>query len=96
MLHSLIRAIHEEVQLDNEKVTSMDWSSHPTLTHADVPERIDVILVNGDPKPNRPDLLPYGGGEAACKPMLAAVASASRSVSCANGARSTPGSANLT
>jgi len=76
MLHSLSRAIHEEVQFDNEKVTSMDWSSHPTLTHADVPERIDVILVNGDPNPNRSDLPPYGGGEAACKPMLAAVANA--------------------
>ena len=76
MLHSLSRAIHEEVQFDNEKVTSTDWSSHPTLTHADVPERIDVILVNGDPNPNRPDLPPYGGGEAACKPMLAAVANA--------------------
>jgi nicotinate dehydrogenase subunit B len=76
MLHSLSRAIHEEVQFDTEKVTSMDWSSHPTLTHADVPERIDVILVNGDPNPTRPDLPPYGGGESACKPMLAAVANA--------------------
>jgi nicotinate dehydrogenase subunit B len=76
MLHSLSRAIHEEVQFDTEKVTSMDWSSHPTLTHADVPEKIDVILVNGDPNPNRPDLPPYGGGESACKPMLAAVANA--------------------
>jgi nicotinate dehydrogenase subunit B len=76
MLHSLSRAIHEEVQFDNQKVTSTDWSSHPTLTHADVPETIDVILVNGDPNPNRPDLPPYGGGEAACKPMLAAVANA--------------------
>jgi nicotinate dehydrogenase subunit B len=76
MLHSLSRAIHEEVQFDNEKVTSMDWNSHPTLTHADVPEKIDVVLVNGDPNPNRPDMPPYGGGEAACKPMLAAVANA--------------------
>ena len=76
MLHSLSRALHEEVQFDNEKVTSVDWSSHPTLTHADVPERIDVVLVNGDPNPNRSDLPPFGGGEAACKPMLAAVANA--------------------
>jgi nicotinate dehydrogenase subunit B len=76
MLHSLSRALHEEVQFDTEKVTSVDWNSHPTLTHADVPEKIDVVLVNGDPNPNRPDLPPYGGGEAACKPMLAAVANA--------------------
>ena len=76
MLHSLSRALHEEVMFDTEKVTSRDWVSHPMLTHADCPERIDVVLVNGDPNPNRPDLPHYGAGEAACKPMLAAVANA--------------------
>src|SRR4029077_15251223 len=35
LLHSLSRALHEEVQFDTEKVTSVDWNSHPTLTHAD-------------------------------------------------------------
>jgi CO/xanthine dehydrogenase Mo-binding subunit len=62
MLHSLSRTLHEEVQFDTEKVTSVD--------------RIDVVLVNGDPNPKRPDLAPYGGGETACEPMLAAVANA--------------------
>ena len=75
-LHGLSRAICEEVRFDTEKVTSLDWFSHPTLRHADVPERIDVVLVNGDPNPNRPDLPPYGAGEASLKPMLAAVANA--------------------
>jgi nicotinate dehydrogenase subunit B len=76
LLHGLSRAIHEEVQFDTEKITSVDWVSHPTLRHADVPDRIEVVLVNGDPNPNRPDLPPYGAGEAALKPMLAAVANA--------------------
>ena len=76
MLHSVSRAIHEEVTFDAEKVTSVDWRSHPTLTHADTPARIDVVLVNGDPKPNRPDLPHYGAGETSCKPTLAAVANA--------------------
>ena len=76
MLHSLSRTLHEEVQFDTEKVTSVDWNSHPTLTHADTPAKIDVVLVNGDPNPNRPDLPPYGAGETSCKPMLAAVANA--------------------
>ena len=53
MLHSLSRALHEEVQFDTEKVTSVDWARIPTLTHADAPERIDVVIVNGDPKPAR-------------------------------------------
>jgi CO/xanthine dehydrogenase Mo-binding subunit len=76
MLHSLSRALHEEVRFDTEKVTSVDWVSHPTLTHADTPERIDVVIVNGDPNPNRPDLPHYGAGEAVCKPLIAAVANA--------------------
>jgi CO/xanthine dehydrogenase Mo-binding subunit len=76
MLHSVSRALHEEVQFDTEKMMTVDWRSHPTLTHLDAPERIDVVLVNGDPNPNRPDLPPYGAGETACKPTLAAIGNA--------------------
>ena len=76
MLHSLSRALHEEVKFDTEKVTSVDWNSHPTMRHADTPETIDVVLVNGDPNPDRPDLPHYGAGETVCKPTLAAVANA--------------------
>jgi nicotinate dehydrogenase subunit B len=76
MLHSLSRALHEEVQFDTEKVTSVDWTSSPSLTHADTPAKIDVVIVNGDPNPNRPDLPPYGAGETICKPLIAAVANA--------------------
>ena len=76
MMHSLSRALHEEVKFDTEKVTSVDWNTHPTLTHADIPARIDVVLVNGDPNPTRPDLPHYGAGEAVCKPTIAAVANA--------------------
>ena len=76
MLHSLSRTLHEEVTFDTEKVTSVDWVSHPSLTHRDTPERIDVVLVNGDPNPNRPDLPHYGAGEAVCKPLIAAVGNA--------------------
>ncbi len=76
MLHSLSRALHEEVAFDTEKVTSVDWNTHPTLTHADTPERIDIVMVNGDPNPDRPDLPHYGAGETACKPLVAAVANA--------------------
>jgi CO/xanthine dehydrogenase Mo-binding subunit len=76
MLHSLSRALHEEVTFDGEKVTSVNWTSYPTLTHMDTPASIDVVLVNGDPNPDRPDLPHYGAGEAACKPVIAAVANA--------------------
>jgi CO/xanthine dehydrogenase Mo-binding subunit len=33
-------------------------------------------MVNGDPKPDRPDLPPYGAGEPSTKPLMAAVANA--------------------
>lgn len=68
--------LHEEVQFDTEKVTSVNWISHPTLTHADAPARIDIVFVNGDPDPNRADLPHYGAGEAAIRPTVAAVANA--------------------
>ena len=51
MLHALSRALWEEVQFDTEKVTSVDWGSHPSLRHSDTPEAIDIVLVNGDPNP---------------------------------------------
>jgi nicotinate dehydrogenase subunit B len=76
MLHGLSRALWEEVQFDAEKVTSVDWASHPSLRHSDTPERIDVVLVNGDPNPGRPDLPHYGAGETSHKPIIAAVANA--------------------
>jgi CO/xanthine dehydrogenase Mo-binding subunit len=76
MLHSISRALKEEVRFDTEKITNVDWNSSPTLTHLDTPERIDVVIVNGDPNPNRPDLPHYGAGETICKPMLAAIANA--------------------
>jgi nicotinate dehydrogenase subunit B len=74
--HGISRALYEEVAFDMEKVLSRDWVTHPTLTHLDAPSSIDVVLVNGDPNPQRPDLPHYGAGEAAMKPVIAAVANA--------------------
>ncbi|HYE84954.1 MAG TPA: molybdopterin cofactor-binding domain-containing protein, partial [Vicinamibacterales bacterium] len=76
MLHSVSRALYEEARFDESKMLTVDWVTSPTLTHADVPERIDIVHVNGDPNPNRPDLRHYGAGETVCKPMFAAIANA--------------------
>ena len=75
-LHTLSRALHEEVTFDTEKVTSVDWASYPTLTHLDTPESIEIVLVNGDPNPKRADLPHYGAGETMLKPTMAAIANA--------------------
>jgi CO/xanthine dehydrogenase Mo-binding subunit len=76
VLHSVSRTLHEEVRFDNEKVTSVDWATYPTMTHLDTPESIEIVIVNGDPNPKRPDLPHYGAGETVCKPTLAAIANA--------------------
>ena len=76
LLHSVSRALFEEARFDEAKMLSLDWVSSPTMTHADVPSQIDIVQVNGDPNPDRPDLPHYGAGETICKPMLAAVANA--------------------
>ena len=76
LLHALSRALFEEARFDDQKMLSVDWASSPTLTHADVPASIEIVQVNGDPNPDRPDLQHYGAGETVCKPMLAAVANA--------------------
>jgi CO/xanthine dehydrogenase Mo-binding subunit len=76
LLHSISRALYEEVKFDTEKVTSIDWITHPTLRHDDVPESIEVVLVNGDPNPMRPDLPHYGAGETMLKATMALVANA--------------------
>jgi len=76
MLHGLSRALWEEVTFDTENVTSTNWASYPSLRHSDTPEVVDVVLVNGDPNPQRPDLASYGAGECSHKPVIAAVANA--------------------
>ena len=86
-LHGLSRALYEEVTFDTEKVTTVDWRTSPTLTHLDAPATLDVVLVNGDPNPKRPDLPHYGAGETALKPMFAAVANA---IYDATGVRASP------
>lgn len=76
MMHGLSRALWEEVRFDTERVTSVDWASHPSLRHSDTPDSIEIVIVNGDPNPDRPDLPVYGAGEGSHKPMIAAIANA--------------------
>jgi nicotinate dehydrogenase subunit B len=69
IVQTLSRALHEEVQFDRSKVTSVDWSSYPILRFPEVPA-IEVALID------RPDQPAYGAGEAAAAPVAAALANA--------------------
>ena len=66
---TLSRALHEEVQFDASRVTSVDWASYPILRFPEVPA-IEVILIE------RPDQPLWGAGEAATVPVAAALGNA--------------------
>jgi CO/xanthine dehydrogenase Mo-binding subunit len=69
ILQTISRTLFEEVTFDSAGVTSLDWSSYPILTFADVPI-LDIELIN------RPEAPPWGAGEAATAPVAAALGNA--------------------
>ena len=64
------RALLEEVTYDRDAVTSVDWMSYPILDITQVPQQIDIVMIN------RPDLPATGAGEASTRPVAAAIANA--------------------
>jgi CO/xanthine dehydrogenase Mo-binding subunit len=69
IVQGLSRALHEEVQFDESRVTSVDWRGYPILRFSEVPA-IEVILIE------RPEEAMWGGGEASTVPVAAALANA--------------------
>jgi len=69
IVQTLSRALHEEVQFDRSRVTSVDWTTYPILRFPEAPA-VDVILID---RPNEPLV---GAGEAATAPVAAALANA--------------------
>ena len=70
ILQATSRALFEEVQFDGRNVTSVDWESYPIIETPDVPESIEVVVID------RRDLAPRGAGEPATRPVAAAIANA--------------------
>ena len=70
IIHAVSRTLFEEVRFTPERVTSVDWISYPILEMADAPEEIDIVLLD------RPDLPPYGAGEASTRTVTPAIANA--------------------
>jgi nicotinate dehydrogenase subunit B len=69
ILQTISRVLSEEVLFDQERVTSLDWSSYPILTFPDVPV-LDIDLID------RRFEKSTGAGEAATAPVPAAIANA--------------------
>jgi CO/xanthine dehydrogenase Mo-binding subunit len=70
VIQAISRTLKESVAFDRSKVTSLDWRSYPIITFADVPESIDIELID------HPELPSVGAGEAATSPIPAAIANA--------------------
>jgi nicotinate dehydrogenase subunit B len=69
VIQSLSRALKEEVQFDELRITSVDWPTYPILNFSELPE-VEIVLVN---HPEKPAL---GVGEPATVTTAAAVANA--------------------
>jgi len=70
LIQSLGRSLKEEVTFDRSNVTSVDWKTYPVARAADVPDRVEVVLIN------HPELPSSGAGEPSSRPTAAAIANA--------------------
>lgn len=69
VIQSLSRALKEEVQFDEFRITSVDWETYPILKFSEVPQ-VDIVLID------RPDEPAVGAGEPSTVTTAAAVANA--------------------
>ncbi len=70
LVQSLSRTLKEEVTFDGIHVTSVDWNSYPVARASDIPEQVDITLIN------HPEIPPSGAGEPSSRPTAAAIANA--------------------
>ncbi len=70
LIQSLGRGLKEEVTFDRSNVTSMDWVTYPVARASDVPDRVEVVLIN------HPELPSSGAGEPSSRATAAAIANA--------------------
>src|SRR4029079_1826825 len=70
VIQAISRTLKEAVKFDRARVTSVDWRSYPILTFAEVPESIEIELID------HPELPSVGAGEASTSPIPGAIANA--------------------
>jgi CO/xanthine dehydrogenase Mo-binding subunit len=69
IVHAASMTLKEQVTLDGDGITSLDWAHYPILTFSEVPE-IDTVLIDN---PDQPTL---GMGECTFGPTAAAIGNA--------------------
>jgi CO/xanthine dehydrogenase Mo-binding subunit len=71
VIQTLSRTLKEELRFSPTKVDSVSWETYPIANTNDVPERIDVVMVN-----NAPGQAPGAAGEPAIKVVPPSIANA--------------------
>jgi nicotinate dehydrogenase subunit B len=69
VVQTVSRTLKEEVTFNRSMVTSLDWASYPILTFPEIPE-VAIELID------RPEEVPWGGGEPTCAVVPSAIAGA--------------------
>jgi nicotinate dehydrogenase subunit B len=70
LVQSASWTLKEEVQFDRSSVVSVDWVTYPILRAPEIPDKIEIVLIN------HPELPPYGAGEPAAVATAPAIANA--------------------
>ena len=71
LIQGMSRAMHEAVRFDPTRVLSVDWLTYPIVDMTEVPDAIDIVVLN-----NRPEARSRGAGEPSIRPVAAAIANA--------------------
>ena len=71
LIQAMSRAKHEAVRFDATRVLSTDWVTYPIVDMTEVPDEIEIVILN-----NRPQAPSRGAGEPASRPVAAAIANA--------------------
>ena len=71
LIQAMSRARHEAVRFDERRVLSVDWITYPIVDMTEVPDAIDIVILN-----NRPEAKSLGAGEPSSRPVAAAIANA--------------------
>ncbi len=70
VIQAISRTLKEAVRFDTTRVTGVDWAGYPILRFTEIPDAIDIELID---RPSEPSL---GAGEAATSPIPPAIANA--------------------
>jgi CO/xanthine dehydrogenase Mo-binding subunit len=70
VIQAISRTLKEQVSFDRSRVTSLDWRGYDILRFSEIPDSIDIELID------HPELPSVGAGEASTSPIPGAIANA--------------------